>query len=200
MAQRGDTYFNPVTQTRLTFVTTADDSGGQELAMGWLVPPGERLAAAAHQHNGPDGIAIEFFDIIEGSAACKVGKTTHTASAPATFSIPTNTPHVHPWNTGATTLHVRQRIVLPEPDAAVLKGVERFFETLTALSQKRKANRKGDIYNPLQGAMVLNDGLLPVTTIAGVPIGLQVALFDMLCALARRLGYQAHILPEPDKA
>lgn len=196
MAQHGDTYFNPVTKTRLVFVTTADDSGGHELAMEWFVPPGERLAAAAHQHNGPDGISIEFFDILEGSAACKIGKVTHTASAPATFAIPTNMPHVHPWNTGPAMLHVRQRIVLPEPDAALLKGVERFFETLTALSQQRKASRKGDIYNPLQGALVLHDGLLPVTTVAGIPITLQVKLFSVLSALGRRLGYQAHIMPK----
>lgn len=200
IAQRGDTYFNPVTKTRLVFVTTADDSGGRELAMDWFVPPGERLAAAAHQHNGPDNRSIEFFDLREGSAACRIGKTAHTASAPHTFAIPANTPHVHPWNTGQSMLQVRQRIVLPDPDAALLKGVERFFETLTALSQRRKANRKGDIYNPLQGALVLNDGLLPVTTIAGIPIGLQVKVFGGLSALARRLGYQAHIMPEREKA
>lgn len=199
MARRGDSYFNPVTKTRLVFVTTSDDSGGRELAMDWFVPPGERLAAAAHQHNGPDNRDIEFFDLLDGSAACRIGKTEHTASAPHTFAIPANTPHVHPWNTGPTMLHVRQRIVLPDPDAAILTGVERFFETLTALSQKRKANRKGDIYNPLQGAIVLSDGLLPVTTIAGIPIGLQVALLGGLAAIARRLGYQPHIMPEPDR-
>lgn len=195
MAQRGDTYFNPVTNTKLVFATTAKDSGGRELVMDWFVAPGERLAAAAHCHSGPEGLLIEFFDIIEGSAACSIGKKTLEANAPHTFSIPANTSHVHPWNTGKTNLHVRQRIVLPEPDAALLEGVERFFETLTALSQQGRANRKGDVRNPLQGALVLMDGLLPVTHLAGIPVGLQVALLGALAALGRGLGYKDHIRP-----
>ena len=48
MANVGDTYFNPVTRTKLVFSTTAASSGGRELAMEWFVPPGERLAAAAN--------------------------------------------------------------------------------------------------------------------------------------------------------
>ena len=60
-------------------------------------------------------------------------------------------------------MHVRQPITPPRPEPAILVGVERFFETLTALSQQGPANRKGDIRNPLQGAPVLAEGLLTVT-------------------------------------
>jgi len=196
MARPADSYFNPVTRTRLVFVTTAESSGGRELAMDWFVPPGERLAAAPHCHAGPDGFAIEHFDLLDGSGACRIGRREFSANAPFTFDIPANTPHVHPWNTGSTTMHVRQRITPPTPDIAILKGVERFFETLTALSQQGRANRKGDIPNPLQGALVLTDGLLPVTYIAGIPLRLQVPLLNGVAGLARRFGYQAHIMPE----
>jgi hypothetical protein len=160
------------------------------------VPPGERLAAAAHCHAGPEGFGIEHFDLIEGSAACRIGRKEFSAQAPHTFTIPANTSHVHPWNTGTAMLRVRQRITPPTPETAILEGVERFFETLTALSQQGRANRKGDVRNPLQGALLLSDGLLPVTYIAGIPLGLQVRLLNGLAGLARRLGYQAHILPE----
>ena len=95
-------------------------------------------------------------------------------------------------------LRVRQRITPPTPETAILEGVERFFETLTALSQQGRANRKGDVRNPLQGALLLSDGLLPVTYIAGIPLGLQVRLLNGLAGLARRLGYRAHILPEKE--
>ena len=147
MANVGDTYFNPVTRTKLVFSTTAASSGGHELAMEWFVPPGERLAAAAHCHAGPEGFGIEHFDLLEGSAACRVGRKEKTATAPHTFTIPTNTSHVHPWNVGATMMRVRQRITPPTPEIVILEGVERFFESLTALSQQGRANRKGDIPN-----------------------------------------------------
>lgn len=152
MANVGDTYFNPVTRTKLIFTSTANSSGGRELAIEWFVPPGERLAAAAHAHAGPDGFDIEHLDLIAGSASCRIGRTELSAVAPHTFVIPANTLHVHPWNTGMTTLHVRQRSTPPVPEPApILEGVERIFETLTALSQQGRANRKGDIPNPLQG-------------------------------------------------
>ncbi|MDO9057487.1 MAG: hypothetical protein Q7U92_00510, partial [Bradyrhizobium sp.] len=142
MAKPGDTYFNPVTRTKLVFVTTSASSGGSELAIEWFVPPGERLAAAAHCHAGPEGFGIEHFDLLEGSAACRIGRKEFAAGAPHTFTIPANTSHVHPWNTGTTKMHIRQRITPPTPEAQILAGVERFFETLTALSQQGRANRK----------------------------------------------------------
>jgi hypothetical protein len=200
MANVGDTYFNPVTRTKLVFSITAASSGGHELAMEWFVPPGERLAAAAHCHAGPEGFGIEHFDLLEGSAACRIGREELSAHAPHTFTVPANTPHVHPWNTGATMMRVRQRITPPTAEMAILEGVERFFETLTALSQQGRANRTGDIPNPLQGALVLTDGLLPVTYIAGIPIGLQTRLLGGLARLGRRLGYRAHIMPEKSVA
>ena len=200
MANVGDTYFNPVTRTKLVFVGTAASSGGRELAIEWFVPPGERLAAAAHCHAGPEGFGIEHFDLLEGSAACRIGRAELSASAPHTFTVPANTSHVHPWNTGTTTMRVRQRITPPTPETGILEGVEQFFETLTALSQQGRANRKGDIPNPLQGALVLTDGLLPVTSVAGIPVGVQTWLLNGLAGLGRRLGYQAHIMPEKSTA
>ena len=153
MARPGDTYFNPVTRTKMVFATTAASSGGNELAIDWSVPPGERLAATAHCHAGPEGFGIEHFDLLGGSAACRIGREEFSANAPHTFTIPTNTSHVHPWNTGMTTMRVRQRITPPTPETAILEGVERFFETLTALSQQGRANRKGDIRNPLRARL-----------------------------------------------
>ena len=91
MAKPGDTYFNPVTRTKLVFVVTSASSGGRELAIEWFVPPGERLAAAAHCHAGPDGFGIEHFDLLEGSAACRIGRQELSAKAPHTFTIPANT-------------------------------------------------------------------------------------------------------------
>ena len=117
------------------------------------------------------------------------------AKAPHTFSVPFNTPHIHPWNTGSTTLHVRQRIRPPEPSFEILEGVERFFETLTALSQQGRANRRGDISNPLQAALLLTSTLFPVTYVVYVPLRLQSAALGGMAKLARRLGYPEHLMP-----
>ncbi len=197
MAQPGDTYFNPVTRTKLVFVTTAKSSNGMTLAMDWFVPAGERLAAMPHCHGGPDGASIEHFDLLEGSAACSIAGRPQEAKAPHTFTVPCNTPHIHPWNTGSTTLHVRQRITPPEPNFDILAGVERFFETLTALSQQGRANRRGDIFNPLQASLLLTSTLFPVTYVAYVPIGAQAATLGGMAKLARRLGYPEHLMPTP---
>ena len=115
MASPADAYFNPVTRTKLIFVTTGESSDGRELAIDWFVPPGERLAAIPHCHGGPDGFDIEHFDLLQGSAACSIAGVRREAKAPYTFSVPCNTPHIHPWNTRSTTLHVRQRITPPMP-------------------------------------------------------------------------------------
>ena len=100
MANVGDTYFNPVTRTKLVFSTTAASSGGHELAMEWFVPPGERLAAAAHCHAGPEGFGIEHFDLLEGSAACRVGRKEKTATAPHTLRSPPTRPTFIPGMSG----------------------------------------------------------------------------------------------------
>lgn len=197
MAKPGDTYFNPVTRTKLVFVTTAESSGGMTLAMDWFVPAGERLAAIPHCHSGPDGIGIEHFDLLEGSAACSIAGRRQEAKAPFTFTVPCNTPHIHPWNTGSTTLHVRQRITPPEPSFDILAGVERFFETLTALSQQGRANRRGDIFNPLQASLLLTSSLFPVTYVAYLPVAMQGAALGGMSRLARRLGYPEHLMPTP---
>jgi hypothetical protein len=200
MAKPADSYFNPVTRTRLVFVTTGESSGGRELGIDWFVPPGERLIAAPHCHAGPDGLVVEHFELLSGSAGCRIGGKKHKAEAPHTFAVPTNTPHIHPWNTGSTMLHVRQRVILPEPDPELIAGAERFFETLTALSQQRRANRRGDILNPVYGALVLVDSLYPKTYIAYVPLALQVPLLKGVAALARKLGYAPHVMPVPGVA
>jgi hypothetical protein len=197
MASPGDRYFNPVTGTKLVFTATATSSRGTELAIDWFVPPGERLTAMPHCHAGPDGFLIEHFDLVAGSAACRIGGVRHQAEAPHIFSIPAHTPHVHPWNIGPVPLHVRQRITPPHPDVEVLAGVERFFETLTALSQQRKANRRGDILNPLQAALLLTSTVFPITYVAYVPLRLQMPLLKGLAELGGRLGYPAHLMPNP---
>lgn len=195
MAIGGESYWNPVSHTRMVVVTSARDGGGRRLAMDWHVPAGGCLVAANHLHAGPPGMTAERFEILSGRAQCRIGRTVHAAEAPHVFEIPTETPHIHPWNAGPGELHVRQVIEPPEPDLPLLQGVERYFETLIALSQQGKVDRKGLIRNPLQNALTLSEFLLGGTYLVGIPRGLQSVALLGLAALARRVGMSAYIAP-----
>lgn len=195
MAERGESFFNPVTRTRMVFVDLPKDNGGRQIAIDWFVAPGERLAAARHYHAGPDGLVVERFNLLDGSAECTVGAVRRRAKAPHAFEVPCNTVHVHPANTGGGTLHVRQTVFLPEPDMSTLTRIEQFFETLMALSQQGRANRNGDIKNPLQAALTLHATLLDPTYLPVIPRGAQLAAFSGIAKLARLLRYRAHMIP-----
>lgn len=195
MAERGESFFNPVTKTRMVFVDLPEDNGGRQIAIDWFVAPGERLAAARHYHAGPDRLVVERFDVLDGSAECTIGEVKRRAKAPHAFDVPCNSVHIHPANIGGGTLHVRQTVFLPEPDMTTLTRIEQFFETLMALSQQGKANRNGDIKNPLQGALTLHATLLDPTYLPVMPRGVQVAAFGAVARLAKLLGYRAHIVP-----
>lgn len=196
MAQQGDGFFNPVTKTRIVFVAVPADNGGRELAVDWHVPPGEMLPAAPHYHAGPGGQIAETFTIIAGTATLKVGGRKLTVSAPNAVDIGFNQIHTHPANAGSDKLHVRQSGTRIDPEPETLARVERFLETLVALSQQGKANRRGDITNPLQAALTIHELLLDPTFLPILPRKFQMFMFGLLARRARRRGYVAYHNPQ----
>ena len=197
MLPSGTKLWNPVTKTRVVIVRTAAESGGRELIVDWVVAPGERMVAAAHLHPGPGGVVAERFELLAGTAGYRVGRRKGLGSAPHVWEIPCNIAHVHPWNAGDNTMHVRQTISLAEPDTKLLGGVQDFFETLVALSQQGRADRKGNIRGQLQNSLSLYELLLPGTYLAGVPRRLQEVVLGALATLARRRGLSAYVAPRP---
>ncbi len=196
MASRGDVFWIPASRTRMTVEVSAEDGGGRELVVLFVVAPGERLPSAPHVHFGAAGAIVERFEILKGRAGCRIGGEERVAEAPHMFDIPAETSHVHPWNAGDGELHVRQTVLPSPPDTVVTRGVERFFETLAALAQQGRVSRNGDIRNPLQAALTVKEFLLPFGYLAGPPRAVQNVMFRVLPALARRLGYQAYVAPE----
>lgn len=196
MARQGDTLFNPVTRTRVVFVAVPADNGGRELAVDWHVPPGEMLPAAPHYHVGPNGQIAETFTVIAGTATLKLGGRKLTVSAPDAIDIGFNQIHTHPANTGSGELHVRQSGTRVDPEPETFGRVEQFLETLVALSQQGKANRRGDIANPLQAALTTHELLLDPTFLPILPRGLQSFMFGLLARMARRRGYLACHKPQ----
>lgn len=196
MAQQGDSLFNPVTRTRIVFVAVPAGNGGRELAVDWHVAPGEMLPVAPHYHAGPSGQIAETFTIIAGTATLKVGGKTLTVSAPNAVDIGFNQTHTHPVNAGSDELHVRQTGVRIDPEPETLGRIEQFLKTLVALSQQGKANRKGDITNPLQAALTIDELLLDPTFLPILPRRFQALAFGLLARIARRCAYTAYHKPQ----
>ncbi|TYR34629.1 hypothetical protein FY036_04560 [Mesorhizobium microcysteis] len=200
MTAQGDSYFNPVSRTRLVFTELPADNGGTRLVMDWFVAPGETLTSARHYHAGPKGYVSERFDLIAGSTVCRVGETEHRRDAPHIFEVPCNTAHVHPRNVGTGEMHVRQTVTSREPDMHNLQRAQRFFETLTALAQQGKVDREGNIKNPLQSALTIRETLLDPTWLDGRPQTAQRLMLGVAATLARALGYTPHHQPQKEPA
>lgn len=199
MAERGIAYFNPVTRTVMRLTTLPRDNGGREIAIEWTVPPGERLAAAPHYHAGPVATFVERFDVLSGSASCRIGILTRSTGTPGSFEVPANVVHTHPVNEGAEPLIVLQTVRLPQPDLDVLIRLQRFFETSVALAQQGKSDRDGNFGDLPQRVLTMHETLIDPTFLPALPQGLQKAAFALGAILARRLGYRAHYEPVPSR-
>jgi hypothetical protein len=191
MANAGDELVDP-SGLRLHFVETAASSGGAEVSLDWLVPPGGRLVALPHVHP----FDVEVFEIVSGRARYRVGRHVYERSAPYTYAVPAGALHVHAANAGDTELRVRQTVRPDPPNARLLAGVESYFETTFALEQQGKVLAIGMFADPLQSAITLHELLLPFSYLPWLPARVQERLIGRLAELARRRGYAAHVEPE----
>lgn len=190
MANPGDEVSSPL-GVSAEFLRTADDSNGHALELRWTIEPGKRLVALPHRHpSGPEHFAVD-----AGEVGFRCGGK-HKAKAGDSWTVPTNTPHVHPWNVGDEPAVVRQWVEWDEPRHELTKGVELYFETWFALSQQGKVDRIGRVKNPLQDALTLWENLVPGSYVAYLPTPLQRGMFGSMAAIAKRRGYSATIEPE----
>ena len=101
MARAGRTIENPATGERITFVTTAADSGGELLAMDSVwTRPGRR----ALEHVHPE--AEERWQIFAGRAGFQIGSERFEAGPGDVVVAPAGTSHVA-WNAGDDEVRVR---------------------------------------------------------------------------------------------
>jgi quercetin dioxygenase-like cupin family protein len=92
MATAGQTVVNGRTGERVTFVKTAADTGGEllELELVWPLP-GQR--APAHVHPEME----ERYEVLEGTAAFRIGGDERTAEPGEVVTVPPGTTHLA-WN------------------------------------------------------------------------------------------------------
>ncbi len=185
----GDVIENPVTGMRLTFITTAEETGGRSVTVEYeLRPHTGRDYTPAHGHR----TYFERFYILSGRAAYVVGGVEGTAEAGQSVHVPLNTVHIHPWNAGDAPLVVRQTAEAVTPDVAGLRNALTAAETLFELARRGKVNRNGQP-NPLQAAVIFNDLFLPDSYAGGLPYGAQRVLFGLLAAAGKLLGYRSTV-------
>lgn len=177
---------------RLVLVDTPSASEGRRLIADWHIPPGGSVVAADHYHpDGPEG-----WEIREGSAGYRLRGKDHFAEAPFSWTVPASTSHGHPWNTGETTMVTRQSIVSDEPIPELIGGVQGFFETVLAFSQRGELNRKGEIRGRVQNLLTIHDLLMPGSFLAGPPRWAQLSALGALSAVARAVGKKPYLRPE----
>jgi mannose-6-phosphate isomerase-like protein (cupin superfamily) len=168
----------------LRVLGSAEESGYRVVDLEWEVPAGQRLVALPHRHTDWP----EHFAIVRGTARHWLGRRRLVAGAGDAWVVPAGAVHVHPANTGEEPLVVRQWIELDAPDERLLAGVERYFETIAALTQQGKVDRFGRVKDPLQDALTLSETLVPGTYFPLVPPGWQQAAVERLADVARRGG------------
>src|ERR671932_1558517 len=190
MAHPGDELVDP-TGLRLVFSETASSSAGAAIVLDFFARRGGRLVPLPHVHP----TEVEVFEILSGRARYRVGRHAYEGDAPYSYGIPPGALHVHPANAGASELHVRQTVRPDPPNAELVDGVARFFETTFALAQRRELYAIGLFRDPLQSAITLHDLLFPFAYVAWLPIGAQEALIGRLADVARRRGYDAYVEP-----
>jgi mannose-6-phosphate isomerase-like protein (cupin superfamily) len=118
MARAGQTVENPATGERVTFVKTAADTRGELLVLDLEWPrPGER----APEHVHPE--AEERYEVVEGTAAFRIGGEERTAGIGEVVTVPPGTPHLA-WN--PTPDPVRLRVEF-RPALRWEEFVERLF-------------------------------------------------------------------------
>lgn len=193
MLKPGQTIANPVTGARLLVCETGVESGYTRAIVEHFIAPHSGREAIAHWHT----IASERFEILAGSARYQLARVEHAARTGDALDFPSRIEHLHPWNTGDDELHVRQFILLEEPDARYLTVHASFFETLFGLAREGKLNSNGQP-NIFQLA-VLARSLHPYTYLAGSSVAAQYLFFGSLAWVGRCLGYRAEY-PQYQKA
>ena len=178
---------DPITQTRIVVIQGARETSGR----GWVIEvhctQGAAPAFLPHVHR----TWTETFEILQGSASCRLGTAEHTLAAGDSIVMPPNVPHVHPWNTGSGVMVYRQTNDFGVSTPEAVDDVLGAFATMFGLAREGRVGKRGMPKNLLQfaatGRALTKHGGFD----AAVPIPLQLGLSATLGRLAEALGYRA---------
>lgn len=184
--QKGQTLVNPVTGERMTFLRTAEETGGGEVLVELHAEP-ESFVAAPHVHPAQ----VETFDVLAGTLGAKVAGKKIVAYAGDVVVEPGQ---AHKWwNAGD-----RDLVFLCELRPAL--QFESFIETMFSLAAAGKTNEKG-MPSPFQLA-VIAQAHFDTVRLPFPPVPLQRVGLALGAPVGRLLGYTpTHVpAPPPDRA
>ena len=187
MISQGFETTDPITKTRLVVVKGAQDTGGR----GWVTevhcPEGAAPWGPAHVHR----TWTETFDILQGTASCRLGTTVHTLRTGERIVMPPGVPHVHPWNTGSGVMVFRHTNEFGASTPEAVHDVLGAFATINGLAREGRIGKNGVPKNPLQAAATIRTLTKHGGFDAVLPISPQLAVSATLGRLAEALGYRA---------
>ena len=187
MISQGFETTDPITKTRLVVVKAAQDTGGR----GWVTevhcPEGAAPWGPAHVHR----TWTETFDILQGTASCRLGTTVHTLRTGERIVMPPGVPHVHPWNTGSGVMVFRHTNEFGASTPEAVHDVLGAFATINGLAREGRIGKNGLPKNPLQAAATIRTLTKHGGFDAVLPISPQLAVSATLGRLAEALGYRA---------
>ena len=178
MAKAGEEIYNPITNDRMVYRKTAQDSDGELLRLDLFVSP--RGSNPLHVHP----LQEEYFKAVSGTLGVQVGDEHRRLSEGEEAVVPPGTPHRW-WNDS----NDEEAHVLVELRPAL--NTETFFETAYGLARDGKTDENG-AYNPLQQAVTLNGVNKGEIYLASPPVAVQKALLAALAPLGKLLGYKDH--------
>ena len=177
MARPGETIENPVTGERITWIETAQSTGGELLAADLYIRPAAAVAAA-HRHVRQE----ERFHVHSGTLGVEVAGEVRMLSQGDEATVPIGVVHRW-WNAGQDEVRVRGEF-RPALDT------ETFFETFFGLGRDGKTNAKG-IPGLLQIAVAFRDLGDSCPQLVKPPPGVQRGVFTVLAPIGRLLGRRA---------
>jgi mannose-6-phosphate isomerase-like protein (cupin superfamily) len=178
VARRGETIENPVTGERITWIETAQSTGGELLACDLYLRPAAAWAAPAHRHLRQE----ERFEVHSGTVGFEVAGEVRMVSQGDEVTVPIGV--AHRWWT-ADQDEVRARVELrPALDT------ETFFEGFFGLARDGKTNAKG-IPGLLQIALWFRDLGDSCPQPVKPPPWVQRGVFTMLAPIGRLVGRRA---------
>jgi mannose-6-phosphate isomerase-like protein (cupin superfamily) len=173
----GETIENPINGERMTWIETAETTGGKLLALDLSLRPGAAVAAE-HRHMRQE----ERFRVDAGSIGLGIAGKERTVSEGEEVTVPAGVPHRW-WNEGAVEATVRVEL-RPALDT------QTFFETFFGLARDGKTNEKG-IPGLLQVAVVFRDLGDSCPTVTKPPALVQRITVALLAPIGRSLGRRA---------
>jgi quercetin dioxygenase-like cupin family protein/uncharacterized protein YndB with AHSA1/START domain len=185
VARAGDVLDDPTTGSRLVFLQTASETGGELLEYELTFVPG---GFSARDHLHPQ--QSEQHEVLEGSLGLSVGGRELRLRPGDSETVPQNTQH-RIFKTQEEPLHARFTL-RPALDSEVL------LETLFGLARDGKGDESGNP-SPLQLAVIFSE-FAHLGRPPRPPASVQRAVLAPLAALGRLKGYQARYAAYTDGA